>query len=205
MDNLNIGNKGARIIQVCCAFILLLLIFIVLKAMGAPSQAETNILRQQFHLPKEIKFEKVWIDRKNRHANPPTIEAYVKFSQEEFITYQKDLNNANLWQPQPIQYDGHVFTGSYAPQTLSWVEKQEGAMVSWGNVSWKQVQEAKNAKIMCFAMRYPDSNNVAIAPYDSAPCSEQTRELDSAIIVQALLDEDNRTLHMLVRGVRPKR
>lgn len=207
MDTVASGDKGRRpsIVQMCCAVLFLLLFFIVLKVMGAPKQAETDILRQQFHLSKEIKFERVWIDRKQSVVNPPTIEAYVEFSEAEFRAYQGGLNNPDLWQSQPIHYDGHVFTGSYAPGTLSWYEKQAGRMMGWGTVSWKQAQDANHAKILCFAMRYPGTNGAAIAPYDAEPCSERTRKLDAMLIVQGLLDEDNRALHMLVRGVRPKR
>jgi|GEM_PF-4656635 hypothetical protein len=200
-----VKGRGLSIVQMFCAVLFCLLFFIMLKIMGAPKQAETDILLQQFHLPKEIKFEGLRVNRKDRLVNPPTIEAYVEFSEAEFRLYQAGLNNPDLWQSQPINYDGQLFTGSYAPDALSWDEKHTGQMMSWGAVSWKQAQDAKNAKIFCFAMRYPEANGAAIAPFDAARCSEQIQKLDALIIVQGLLDEDNRTLHMLVRGVRPRR
>lgn len=202
----NWGKNGRpSILQMVCAAVVLLLFFFVLKIMGAPKQAEINILIQQFHLPKDIKLERVLISRREVSVNPPQIEAYVMLSETEFRTYQEGLNNLDLWRSQPIDYDGQVFIGSYAPDALSWNEKRVGRMMEWGQVSWKQAQDAKRARILCFAMRYPGANSAAIAPYDAAPCSERTRELEAVIIVQGLLDEDNRTLHMLVRGVRPKR
>lgn len=52
----NWGKNGRpSILQMVCAAVVLLLFFIVLKIMGAPKQAEANILIQQFHLPKDIK------------------------------------------------------------------------------------------------------------------------------------------------------
>lgn len=202
--NEQMGGRPS-VVQVFCAVLFFPLLFIALKIMDGPTQAEANILIQQFHLPKDIEFGRVLINRKNPFARPPEIEAYVRLSETEFRAYQADLNNPDLWQSQPIHYDKQVFTGSYAPDALSWRDNLVGRTMEWGTVSRKQAQDAKRARILCFAMRYPGTNSAAIAPYDAEPCSERTRELEAVIIVQGLLDEDNRTLHMLVRGVRAKR
>jgi hypothetical protein len=188
-------------------FTFILVMFINHLSKRELNQDETNILMQQFHLSEGKKIETGRYKRRDLawRANPLTIDGYVDFSEEEFRAYQASLNNTDFWKSQPIEYDGHVFTGSYAPNALNWVEKQSGFTFDWGRVSYNQVQYVKNAKVFCFVMPYPGTDGAAIAPYDAAPCSERTHELDANIIVQGLLDEDNRTLHMLVRGRRPNR
>lgn len=208
MNTANKGEKGRwpGIPRAYLAVLFWLVFLIGLWIMGrTPNQAEINILRQQFHLSEDVNFKWGRLKRNALTEQTPKLEAYVKFSEEEFRAYQQNLNNPDLWQPQPIVYDGLVVNGSYAPDALSWDKEQAGRMMPWGSLSWKQARDASHAKTLCFAMRYPGTNGAAIAPYDAAPCSEHTRKLGPQIIVQGLLDEDNRTLHMLVRGVRPRR
>jgi hypothetical protein len=175
--------------------------YVVLAMSGAPSAGERAALREQFHLPPDVSLSEVRVIRKNRLASPPAIEGVVRFSETQFRDYVRCLDDPKIWKPAPLPYDGLAFDGPYSPEAIVWRDLPGKWRIAWGSLSWKQAQEARNGKLLCFAVRQ-EGGEGASASFHGYPCSEAVGTAMTAVFVQGLIDFDSKTLHMIVRGVR---
>lgn len=192
----------AKIAQWSPAILLVIAFYAALALIGAPSTDEKETLRNQFHLPPEVSFSELRVDRKSRLASPMAIEGVVRFSEAQFRDYARRLNDPGLWRPLPIKYDGVAFQGPYSPDALKWEDLPGKRRIGWGSLSWKQAQEARNGKLLCFAVRQVGGDE-ATASFRGETCSDVSMTKARMVLVQGLIDADNKTLHMIVRGIRP--
>jgi len=165
----------------------------VLKMVGSPSDTEKQQLRAQFHLPAHVTLTKVYVNRSKTKPFPAAIEGYVHFSESEFQKYVAELDDPRVWQPVPIVHGGTEFHGTYASDALTWREIRDSQPLSWGTLSSKQTQEARNGRQFCFALTETGSGT---GVFHGELC--RTGSAGKSAYVKGLIDYDTRTLHMLI-------
>ena len=175
--------------------------FLLLARMGAPQDAEKETLRSQFRLPPEVALTKVRVDRKKRAPFPPDLEGCVVFSEAEFRDYVRTLDDPGVWKPVPLPHGGRVFAGPYSADALRWGPLSGARQLAWGSLSWRQAQEVRRGRLLCFAVEFLGDEG-GKAAYRGVAARELAGRQVTAVFVQGLLDEDRRTLHMLIRGTR---
>ncbi len=177
---------------------------LILKVVGAPSVLEEQQLRGQFRLPDSVALTKIYIGRSKAKALPGDIEGFVQFTDTQFRRYVATLDDANIWRPLPIVHGGTEFYGPYSPEALLWRDMRGAIQLAWGSLSWKQAQEVRSGRLLCFAMRGDDGGGRKM-PVHGEPCPPPNTPTVKAVYVQGLLDFDTRTLHMLIRQTHPRR
>lgn len=183
--NWTLGQWGAILAVVC--------FLAVLKMVGSPSDTEKEQLRAQFHLPANVALTKVYVDRSKTKPFPAAIEGYVHFSEPEFQKYVATLDDQRVWQPVPIVHGGTAFLGTYAPDALTWADIRASQPLSWGSLSSKQAQDARNGRLLCFALTETGSGT---GVFHGERC--RTGSAGKSAYVKGLIDYDTRTLHMLI-------
>jgi hypothetical protein len=174
---------------------------LTLAAIGAPSAAEKEILRSQFHLPPDVALAEIAVDRKKRAPFPADIEGVAQFSSAQFRDYLARLDDPDLWRPQPFRYDGVTFGGAYSPNALLWKDLQGARQLAWGHLSERRARMARSGRLLCFAVQHFDVQEAAPSLRGGA-CSEIDGKAPKTVYVQGLIDYEARTLHMLVRETR---
>lgn len=164
-----------------------------LKMLGSPSDAEKQQLRAQFHLPANVALTKVSVNSSKTKPFPAAIEGYVHFSEPEFQAYVAKLDDLRVWQPLPIVHGGTEFNGTYSSDALTWRDIRDSQPLSWGSLSWKQAQDARNGRLLCFALTETGSGT---GVFHGERC--RTGSVGKSAYVKGLIDYDTRTLHMLI-------
>ena len=176
-------------------------LLLTLAAIGAPSAAEKELLRSQFHLPPDVALAEIAVDRKKHAPFPADIEGVAQFSSAQFRDYLARLDDPDVWRPQPFRYDGVTFGGPYSPNALLWKDLQGARQLAWGRLSERRARMARSGKLVCFAVQHLDEQEAAPSQRGGA-CSEIDGKAPKTVYVQGLIDYEARTLHMLVRETR---
>jgi hypothetical protein len=172
-----------------------------LARIGAPQDAEKEALRRQFRLPPEVALTKVRVDRKPRGSFAPDVEGIVVFSEAQFREYVGTLDDPAVWKPVPLVHGGRVFAGPYSADALRWEPLPGRHRIAWVSLSWKQAQEAKHGRHLCFAVQHVEGGE-GEGTYRGLAGWEVGETRMTAVYVQGLIDYDRKTLHMLIRGKR---
>lgn len=167
--------------------------FALLKMLGSPTDVEQQQLRAQFRLPGDIPLTKVYVNRSKTKPFPAAVESYLQFSEAEFQKYVATLDDPRVWQPVPITHGGTQFHGEYSSDALIWTPIRSSPPMSWGSLSWKQAQEARNGRVLCFALT---ETGAGTGVFHGERC--RTGSAGKSAYVKGLIDYDTRTLHMLV-------
>lgn len=176
--------------------------YMILKMIGAPSGIEKQQLRGQFHIPDNIALTMVEVNRSKAKPFPADIEGIVHFAEPQFRAYLTRLDDPTVWQPVPLLHGGMQFDGSYAPDALVWRDIQSARLVSFGNLSAQQAQNARNGRELCFLLR-EERSGVGSRAFRGEACGTRGAGSLKAAYVKGLLDFDTRTLHMLIGQTRP--
>ena len=181
--------------------------FVLLNVSNFYWQRNVNqdILRQHFHLPQAVEFSHFQSNNKPRRLR---IAATVQFSQEQFRKYVATLNDASIWQPVPLRYDGTIITGTYSSKALRWSnivpifagEKR----VHRRNFSYIEPSAAQNLQYFCLAIqKFPEVNLANTAKetefyYVASACSQLSRQEKTVVIMEGTLDYKKYTLQMTI-------
>lgn len=174
---------------------------LTLAATGAPSTAEKELLRSQFHLPPDVALAEIVVDRKKHAPFPADIEGVAHFSSAQFRDYLALLDDPDVWRPQPFHYGGVTFAGPASPNAFLWKDLKGARQLAWGRLSERRAGIARSGKLLCFAVEHVDEREAAPSLRGGA-CSEIDGKAPKTVYVQGLIDHEARTLHMLVRETR---
>ena len=167
--------------------------FAFLKMLGSPTGVERQQLRAQFHLPGDVLLTKVYVNRSKAKPFPAAVEGYVQFGEAEFQKYIATLDDPRVWQPVPIIHGGTEFYGKYSADALIWTPIENVPPMSWGSLSWKQAQESRNGRVLCFALK---ETGAGTGVFHGERC--RAGSAGKSAYVKGLIDYDTRTLHMLI-------
>lgn len=170
----------------------------VFQQIGAPTAHEIEVLRSQFRLPDDVALDDVRVNRKTRPANPPRIEGIATFTEPQLRAYLASFGDAVTWRPRPIDYDGQVFSGPYATDALDWQPLDRQAWKGWGSLSARATEDVRKGHQLCYEVRPAAADGTIRGTRCSPPPGPEA----PVVFVQGLLDEETRTLHMMVWGVR---
>lgn len=169
---------------------------------------ERELIRQQFHLYQETTFERLHFFGKNKLVAPPSIEAIIRFSDDQFAAYVENLDNPEIWKAIPISYYKTDWLGNYtttffgdaSKNAYQWRDFSRIDAGAWGSVSANAIQEIRNGKMFCLSWQQPKNSNT----YKAAHCHEAASVFEKQIYVKGVLDYDSRLLHVYIHGTGAK-
>lgn len=161
-------------------------------------------LRTQFHLPKNASFEQFRYQAAKGRAAWPNIEGVVRFSEDEYRAYMATMWTPGVWKAVPFEHGKASISGPFAADAYAWRSRPPAPVEvgdhlgKFGFLSLQKVYDIKRGRYFCFIVRRipgaPDSD----ARRSADSCWSLQRGEDYVGYVAGAIDEDTRTLHMII-------
>jgi hypothetical protein len=166
----------------------------------APTEAEEQHLRTQFHLQPDVELTDIRVSRPSLKQNIYEIQGIVRFDPNQYARYTNNMHKS-VWTSRTLFLNGESH-GSAGVRLTPWQGLDQRQFFSFGSLSSHEVQRTTEGAALCFRMLSPVS---AQAPQNDMvrPCRPSGAADERGYVVQGLLDTNSRTLHMLIRRYGP--
>lgn len=172
---------------------------------SSDTSSERALVREQFHLGSDVRFEAFRRSKANWLVQPRQIEAIARFNEHQFEDYAHRLPDPALWHPVPLRYEGRTFQGASVDDAFRWRPADASHTYAWSSLSARRVQDVRGrAEEFCVEWRQNSEggNEAASQAYPCRDPNLPAQHSGDVAIIQGFLDHETRSLHMVIRGVR---